>query len=60
MEVVFVKTCELTWPDFQVCWITLSCSEAKMQYDMQVLIALENQPTVGSFWALHLLHLVLK
>lgn len=59
MEVVFVKTCELAWPDFQVCRITSSCSEAKMQYDMQVLIALENQPT-GSFRALHLLHLVLK
>lgn len=55
-----VRTRELPWPDFQVCCMPLPRAAARRRFDTQVLIALENQPTTGSFQALHLLHLVLK
>lgn len=57
---VFVNTRELPWPDFQVCWIPLPRAGARIRCDTEGLIALENQPTTGSFQALHLLPLVLK
>lgn len=57
---VVVETRELAWPGFQVCCMPWPRAAARMRYGTQVLIALENQPTTGSFQALHLLHLVLK